>query len=64
MVQFDDNNHLLMRLEPVDRRHIILLPFPEAISSTNFGEEDKVAFMPELDWVDNDIQSTLAHPDW
>ena len=47
VVQFDSDNHLVMRLRLVDARHIILLPFPEATSSTNPKEEDIMAFMLE-----------------
>ena len=64
VVQFDKDNCSVMRSRPINARRIILFPFLKAASSLNPEEEDKVAFMPKLHWIGNDIQSTPAHLDW
>ena len=55
LVQFDKDNHLVVKSRPVDVRHIVLLHFPKVASLANPWEEDRVAFMPELYWINNDI---------
>ena len=45
LVQFNKDNHLVMKSRPVDIRHIILLPFLKVTVLTNLREEDRVTLM-------------------
>ena len=58
MIQFDDNNHPIIRSKLIDLRHITLLPFHEVASLANLREEDRAVFMSELQWIDDDF----GHP--
>ena len=63
VLQFNKDNHPIVRSRLVDARCIILLPFLEVTSLTNPKEEDKVTFMSKLHWIDNDIRLTPMCPD-
>ena len=62
MVQYDKDNYTIIKSKPINIRHIVVLPFLTTTSSTSLKDRDRVAFMMELNWVQDGIQLMPMHP--
>ena len=64
IIHFNDNNCSIVKERPIDIRNIALLNYPQRIHFRNIFKGNQATDLPELDWINNDIQSIVVHFDW